>query len=322
MDVSAALPTFVITLREGVEAALVVGIVLACLKKAAASYLNRFVYFGVVSGILASVLVGFVFSGFLIGLSQSANPYAPVWESLLKGGFCLVAIAMLSWMLIWMTQQAKSLKGEIETAVSSALNVSEEKATADENSISVNTKAGWGVFTLIFIAVLREGFETVLFIVAKFQEGWSPALGAALGLAGAVAIGILLFQGGVRINLRLFFQIMGILLLLIVSGLVISALKNIDAAAMMLSQVNPQFSDLCFSSQSCVLGPMVWDTTDFLPDRQFPGMILKALFGYRSHLYLAQAVGYILFLLTVGSFYFSSLGGESNKAQTSAVSRQ
>lgn len=322
MDVSAALPTFVVTLREGVEAALVVGIVLACLKKAAASYLNRWVYLGVAIGILASVLVGFMFSGILIGLSQSDRPYAPVWESLLKGGFCLIAIAMLSWMLIWMTQQAKSLKGEIETAVSSALNVSGENTPSEENRNSLNTQAGWGVFTLIFIAVLREGFETVLFIAAKFQEGWSPALGAVLGLAGAVAIGILLFQGGVRINLRLFFQFMGILLLLIVSGLVISALKNLDAAATILSQVNPQFADLCFSDRSCVLGPMVWDTTNFLSDRQFPGMILKALFGYRSHLYLAQAVGYILFLLTVGSFYFSSLGDESNNAQTSAVSRQ
>ncbi len=317
MNFAAALPTFVITLREGVEAALVVGIVLACLKKAQASHLNRWVYSGVVCGIVASAIVGFIFSGILIGLSQSDRPYAQVWESLLKAGFCLVAIAMLSWMLIWMTQQAKSLKGEIETAVSSALKVAPE----NNRQPGVNTQAGWGVFSLIFIAVLREGFETVLFIVAKFQEGLSPAIGAFLGLAGAVAIGVLLFQGGVKINLRLFFQLMGILLLLIVSGLVISALKNLDAAAMMLSQMDPRFTDLCFASESCVLGPMIWNTTNFLSDRQFPGMILKALFGYRSHLYLAQAVGYVLFLFTVGRFYFSSLGGEGTKPQSSAVSR-
>jgi high-affinity iron transporter len=309
MDFSAALPTFVITLREGVEAALVVGIVLACLKKAQASDLNPWVYSGVVSGVMVSALVGWLFSGILFALSQSEQLYAPVVESLLKAGFCLVAIAMLSWMLIWMTQQAKSLKGEIETAVSSAIAV--PALTSGLKSGLTHGQAGWGIFTLIFIAVLREGFETVLFIVAQFQQGWTPAIGALLGLLGAVVIGFLLFQGGVRINLRLFFQLMGILLLLIVSGLVISALKNIDNAAMILSEIDARFSDLCFSaSGSCVLGPMVWDTSEFLSDRQFPGMILKALFGYRSHLYLAQAVGYVVFLFTVGIFYFSSLGGE------------
>jgi high-affinity iron transporter len=313
MDFSAALPTFVITLREGVEAALVVGIVLACLKKAQASDLNRWVYSGVVSGVVASAGVGWLFSGILFALGQSEQPEAPVVESLLKAGFCLVAIAMLSWMLIWMTQQAKSLKGEIETAVRQAI-----QAPSIQHG-----QAGWGIFTLIFIAVLREGFETVLFVVAKFQQGWIPAIGALLGLLGAVVIGFLLFQGGVRINLRLFFQLMGILLLLIVSGLVISALKNIDNAAMILSEINSQYQGLCFSdSGSCLLGPMVWDTSEFLSDRQFPGMILKALFGYRSHLYLAQAVGYVVFLFTVGRFYFSSLGDDSSKSQTSAVSRQ
>ena len=317
MDFTAALPTFVITLREGVEAALVVGIVLACLKKAGASDLNRWVYSGTIAGIAASVLVGWLFSGILFALGQSDRPYSPVWEPLVKVGFCLVAISMLSWMLIWMSRQAKSLKGEIETAVSSAVKGSQENSTQAE----VN-KGTWGVFTLIFIAVLREGFETVLFIVAKFQEGWAPAIGALLGLVGAVAIGVLLFQGGVRINLRIFFKLMGILLLLIVSGLTTSAFKNLDAAEMMLSQVNPQFSDLCFSSNSCVLGPMVWDTTEFLSDKQFPGIILKALFGYRSHLYLAQAVGYVLFLVTVGGLYFSSFSGDGIKPQTTAVSRQ
>ncbi|WP_354635700.1 FTR1 family protein [Planktothricoides raciborskii] len=321
MDFSAALPTFVITLREGVEAALVVGIVLACLKKAQASDLNPWVYSGVVSGIVVSALVGWLFSGILFALSQSDHLYAPVVESLLKAGFCLVAIAMLSWMLIWMTKQAKALKGEIETAVSSA--IQSPRSAQDSSQFGINQPAAWGIFTLIFIAVLREGFETVLFIVAQFQQGWTPAIGALLGLLGAVLIGVLLFQGGVRINLRLFFQLMGILLLLIVSGLVISALKNVDNAAMILSEIDARFSDLCFSgSGSCLLGPMVWDTSEFLSDRQFPGMILKALFGYRSHLYLAQAVGYMVFLFTVGSFYFSSLGGERSKSQTSAVSRQ
>ncbi|WP_017721344.1 FTR1 family iron permease [Kamptonema formosum] len=296
MDFSAALPTFAVALREGVEAALVVGIVLACLKKAQQSQLNRWVYAGVLVGIFASALVGVLLAGALQAVETSNQPYAPVFKPLLQGIFSVVAIAMLSWMLVWMSQQAKTLKAEIEGAVSAALK-------QDTGS------AGWGVFALIFIAVLREGFETVLFIVAKFQQGVAPALGALAGLAGAALFGALLFQWGVKINLRLFFQIMGVFLLLIVSGLVISALKNFDAALGTLAGLNPEYAAFCLSkSTSCILGPQVWDATGTLPDSRFPGVVLKALFGYRSKLYLAQAAGYLLFLVTLGWFYFQSLG--------------
>jgi len=193
---SEAIPTFVITLREGVEAALVVGIVLACLKKAEQSNLNSWVYAGVGAGIAASAFVGVLFNGLLAALSTSNQPYAPAIKQLLEGVLGIVAIAMLSWMLIWMTQQARFLKAEVEGAVTAAL--------------TENTQAGWGVFGLIFIAVLREGFETVLFVSAQFQQGLSPVLGALGGLTGAAIIGALLFKWGVKIDIRLFFKFMGI----------------------------------------------------------------------------------------------------------------
>jgi high-affinity iron transporter len=298
MDLSSALPTFAIALREGVEAALVVGIVLACLKKAQQSQLNPWVYGGVLAGIIGSLLVGTLFSGVLYALKASNQPYAPVIEPLLEGLFGIVAIAMLSWMLIWMTQQASSAKGGIEGAVNLAL--------------KQDTHAGWGVFSLIFIAVLREGFETVLFVVAKFQQGLIPVLGALGGLVVAAGIGVMLFQWGVKINLRLFFQAMGVLLLLITGGLVISALKHFDAAIGTLGQLDPRFAALCLSSTAsargtCILGPMIWDATQVLPDNQFPGLIFKTLFGYTQKLYLVQAIAYCGFLLTTGAIYFQSL---------------
>ncbi|MCT7949489.1 FTR1 family protein [Ancylothrix sp. C2] len=302
MDFTSALPTFAIALREGVEAALVVGIVLACLKKANASRLNNWVYTGIFAGIAASVIVGLIFSWLMQILSHSNQFYAPLIKPLLAASLSVVAIGMLSWMLIWMTQQAKTLKTEIEGAVSAALSDSK-------------MAAGWGVFTLIFIAVLREGFETVLFIFARFQQGLVPAFGAFAGIFVAAIIGALLFKWGVKINLRLFFQIMGIFLLLIVSGLVVSALKNFDLAAATFSQLNPD-SSLCFSRNSCILGPKVWDATGFLPDNEFPGVILKALFGYRSKLYLLQFIAYFSFLATAGSIYFKSLSNPSLTAKT------
>jgi high-affinity iron transporter len=294
-DLSAALPTFVITLREGVEAALVVGIVLAYLKKSGKTTLNAWVYAGIGAGLLASVGVGILFNGILLALETSDRPYAPVIKQLLEGGFGVIAIGLLSWMLVWMTQQARSMKAEIEGAISTAL--------------QQETRAGWGVFGLIAIAVLREGFETVVFIAAQIQQGWIPAMGAFAGLVGATGIGFLLFQLGVKINLRQFFQGMGILLLLIVAGLVVSALRHFDQAALMISQMNPTVS-LCLSnSSSCLLGPLVWDMSNILPDRQFPGILLKAFFGYTQRLYLFQAIGYIIFLLTIGGIYFQALTG-------------
>ncbi len=299
MDFSAALPTFVITLREGVEAALVVGIVLALLNKAKKSDLNTWVYSGVGFGIIVSVLIGFLFAGIIQAAEQINPQYASVVKPLMEGVFCLLAIIMLSWMLIWMSQQAKKMKAQVEGAVNTAL--------------EQNTYAGWGIFSLIAIAVIREGVETVLFIAANFQQGVVATIGAFAGLVGAVIIGALLFKWGIKINIRQFFQFMGVFLVLIVAGLVISALRKFDAAIATIALANNASQNLCFYYQesapihSCILGPMVWNTSDILPDNQFPGVILKALFGYRQNLYVVQAVGYLTFLLTVGSLYFRSI---------------
>ncbi|OKH14657.1 FTR1 family iron permease [[Limnothrix rosea] IAM M-220] len=296
MDISAALPTFFITLREGFEAALVVGIVLACLYKAEESQLKTWVYGGVAAGVAASVLVGWGLWGILSGVSAGDSPYTPVFKQILEGSFGIVAIAMLSWMLIWMTRQAKSLKSEVEGAIQAALAETET--------------AGWAVFWLIFIAVLREGFETVVFIVAQFQSGWlMPSLGAVGGLSVAMFMGVALFALGIRINIRAFFQIMGVFLLLIIAGLVVGVLKHVDVGLAAFAQIQPQYQALCISpAPSCVLGMQVWDWSELLPDKQFPGIVLKTLFGYRQTLYLAQAIAYLLFLVSVGAVYLNSLG--------------
>jgi high-affinity iron transporter len=299
MNFSSALPTFVITLREGVEAALVVGIVLALLKKSKKSRLNPWVYAGVGVGILVSGLIGVLFSG-IIKLLGSINPqYTPVVEPMLEGVFSVLAIAMLSWMLIWMTKQARFMKAQVEGAVTTAL--------------TQNSNAGWGVFTLILVAVVREGFETVLFVAANFQQGLLPTLGALGGLAAAAAIGVLLFKWGVKINIRQFFQVMGVLLVLIVAGLVVSALQHFDTAMSSLSLSSRASENICFyyehftRTHSCILGPIVWNTKKILPDEQFPGIIFKSLFGYTDNLYLVQAVGYLVFILGIGGLYFRSI---------------
>ena len=307
MDFSAALPIFAITLREGVEAALVVGIVMAYLKKADRSSLNPWVYSGIGIGVLASVAVGLLLNWFLKQVESTDQAQAAFYGQLWQGILGIVAIAMLSWMLVWMTENAKALKGEIEGQIG--------KAIANKKN------AGWAVFTLILIAVLREGFEVVIFISAKLQTGLVPIIGAIAGLVSAVAIGIALFQFGIRINLKVFFQAMGVFLLLIVAGLVISAIGHLDKAIAAFAELS-QIS-ICFPASSttemssCLLGGLVWDVHDILPDKQFPGILLKALFGFRDQLFFGQAIAYFTFLISAGFLYFQSLTGKPISKQPS-----
>jgi len=142
---------------------------------------------------------------------------------------------------------------------------------------------------------------------SKFQEGTLPVLGAIAGLITSIEIGVGLFKFGIKINIGLFFKIMGVFLLLILSGLVISSLGYFDTTFQLLSQSNPS---LCLQSESCILGGLVWNLTEILPQRQFPGLVLRALFGYTDHLYLVQAIAYLGFLLITGTLYFQSLSGQ------------
>jgi len=299
MDFSLTLPTFVITLREGVEAALVVGIVMAYLKRAKRSHLNRWVFAGIGVGILISAIVGIIFNWFMQSVGTSNPSLSPIFEPLLEGIFSVAAIAMLTWMLIWMTKQSRAMKGEIEGSLA--------------NVLDKGKKAGIGIFGLILFAILREGFEIVLFISAKFQEGFMPAIGAISGIAAATLIAIALFKFGLQINIRAFFKIMGFMLLSIVSGLIISALGRFDTALQILSQSDRKSEAICFyyehfaREHSCILGNMVWNSSKILPAEKFPGVILSSLFGYTDKLYLVQAIAYILFFAIVGTIYYRSL---------------
>lgn len=313
MDFTAALSTFFIALREGVEAALVVGIVLAFLKKAGQTQLNRWVYVGLGTGVAASFILAFLFQLFVPALQRAFPQYAGVIEFLYEGIFSVLAAIMLSWMLIWMTKQARFMKASVEGALSDAL---KNDSTAARN-----------IFTLIFVAVVREGFETVALITTNTGSGaYGAGIGAILGIISAAFIGVGLFKLGIKFNIRQFFQVMGILLVLIVAGLVVTALSRFDAAAAYAASYSRASQDLCFYYErftkvhSCILGPMVWDTSKILPDEEFPGVIFKALFGYQHHLYIVQAIAYLVFLFTVGGIYLRSISGGGKKPERNRVS--
>lgn len=297
MNLTAALPTFFVTLREGFEAALVVGIVTACLRQANRQALYPWVLGGTIAGLLASIAVGGALLGGIAALDHSTRPYAPVFKEFLEGGLGIIAIALLGWMLVWMTAQAKSLKSEVQASVGSALAATDTTAAA-----------GWGVFGLVTVSVLREGFETAIFVAAQFQRGWWPAAGAAVGIGGATILGFALFRWGANIDVRRFFAVMGALLLLVVAGLVVAALQHLDRGLGLWGQLDAAIAPVCLTApDSCILGPQVWDWSTRLSDRAFPGIILKSLVGYRDQLFTVQAIGYLSFLIGVGALYFRAL---------------
>jgi high-affinity iron transporter len=297
MDLISALPTFILTLREGVEAALVVGIVMAYLKKSGQSYLKSWVYWAIGVGIALSAATGVAFQWMIQNLGAANQQYASSIEPALEGFFGLLAIIMLSWMLIWMTKHAKTLKQEVEGAV--------------DNAVHAQAKNGWRIFGLVFFAIMREGFETVLFIASKLQQGVFPALGAVGGVVAATIIGMLVFKWGVQLNIRRFFAIMGVLLLLIIGGLVVTSLARFDQAVGALASSSRESQSMCFfyerfakpADKDCILGPMVWNLSKIMPEEAFPGVVFNTLFGYVQRLYLVQAIGYVFFLMTVGSLY-------------------
>ncbi|MEP9381306.1 iron uptake transporter permease EfeU [Nocardioides sp. KR10-350] len=198
------LPTFVIGLREGLEAALIVSIVATFLRRNAASL--RGLWLGVGAGVLLSVAVGVVLKLVEESLPQRQQE---AMETVIGG----VAVFFVTGMVLWMRTHARTMKRELETAAAAALKDGTTTALA----------------VMAFLAVLREGFETSVFLLATFQSaGDAPAAmtGAVLGILVAVGLGWGIYAGGVRLNLARFFKVTGVFLVLVAAGLVMSALRT------------------------------------------------------------------------------------------------
>jgi high-affinity iron transporter len=281
-----AIPAAAIALREGTEAFLVVGIVLACLARSQQMALRPWVYGGVALGLVGSALGGVL----AVSVSQRATGLAEpgLWPELWKGSISLVAVLMLSWMLVWMTGQARQLRSTVTNSVAQALERS----------------SGWPLCGLVALAVGREGLETVLFVLSQTEGGAGALVGAIGGWLAAALLVSLLLAGSLRIDLGQFFRVMGLLLLSVVGGLVISTLQHLDGAAVLW--LHPE---ICHWSSPgvCNLGPVVWDWQRVLPDDRFPGLLLKTFLGYRDRLHALQLIAYLAFWGSIGGAYWLSL---------------
>jgi high-affinity iron transporter len=204
------LPTFVIGLREGLEASLIVGIVAGFLGRQGRRDALRQVWIGVASAVLICVAVG-------VALQMISAELPQAEQEGLETVIGILAVGMVTYMIVWMRRHARGLKDELEGAASHAL--------ARGSAVALVAMA--------FLAVLREGFETAVFLLAAFQASTNAALagtGALLGILLAVLLGYGIYRGGVRINLARFFRATGVVLVVVAAGLVMTAFHTAHEA--------------------------------------------------------------------------------------------
>jgi high-affinity iron transporter len=197
------IPTFVITLREGVEASLIIGIIAAFLVKEGRRDAMRQMWLGIAVAVVLCI-------GVAVGLEVVGQQLPQKQQEALETVVGLIAVSAVTYMIVWMRRHARGIKAQLEGEAASAL----------------ATGSTLALVGMAFLAVLREGFETSVFLLAAFQDSTdttAAGAGAILGLVAAIAIGLGLYRGGVRINLTRFFRVTGIVLVFVAAGLLASA---------------------------------------------------------------------------------------------------
>jgi high-affinity iron transporter len=271
---------FLITLREGIEAALIIGIVLAYLSRTGRISERRAVWTGVVSALVACAGVGAAIHATVGSMDKNT-------ERLFEGVSTLLAAALLSWMLVWMHRHASQLGAHLRDQVDQAM--------------SSSRRRGLGLGMLCFVAVGREGLETVLFLFGFAGQGVSPThlvLGATGGLGLAVVIGVLINRGSQVLDLQRFFRISGVTLIFFGAGLIAYGIHELqDAGAFP------------------VVVKEVWNINHILNDKAGLGVFLKALLGYNGNPSLIEVGAYLGYLTTTLYLFLSP----SSQAQSKAI---
>ncbi len=270
---------FVVTLREGLEAALIVGIILAYLKRIGARQGARYVWWGVGLALALTAVTGGVVAALALRLSGAAL-------EIFEGSAMFLAAAVLTWMIFGMKRQATAFRLHLQAQVDRALAAG----------------GGLALGLLAFTAVAREGLETVLFLTGGASMAASPAaywLGAGLGLLGAAALGYLAYAGTGRLPLHAFFSVSGLLLIAFAGGMVINGIKEFQEVGLIPPLVKP-----------------VWDTYALVPDTSVLGRFLSSLFSYDPTPSLVQVLAHWAYLVTVTALFLRppSRGGVSSPA--------
>jgi len=255
---------FIITLREGVEIAVVLAVILAYIKQLGQMKEAGKVWVGAAAAALISILAA-VGIYFILGTTEVEG-----FQAILEGILKIVAVIMLTWMTIWMKRQGGNVGGELKRQIQVALS---------HGSV-------WTLASLAFISVIREGIETVLFIVGSTQGSsiLVTIYGSILGFGISAILGYVLYRGTHRLPLKSFFTAMSVLLIVMAAGLLSGGIHEFQELNMIPIGIE-----------------QVWSTKGILDEGSLVGGLMKAIFGYADSPNLVQVVLYWTYL--AGAFY-------------------
>src|SRR3989338_4982332 len=268
------LSSFIITFRETLEAALVVGIILAYLIKIKKERYNNVVYLGIVSAVIASIIGAFLFNMLAGGFTGRA-------EEIFEGIAMIFAAFLITFMIIWMLNQ-KHIVVDLHKKV--------------DKEVDEQHRAG--LFFLVFTSVFREGIETVIFLgAASFVSVENNVLGALLGIIAAIILGYAMFIWSKKINIKAFFNVTSVLLILFAAGLVAHGIHEFEEAGIL----NPGVEH-------------VWDINPAAPlaeegiypalhENGIVGSFLKGMFGYNGNPSLLEVLFYFGYFVVIFLVY-------------------
>ncbi len=268
------LASFLITFREVLEAALIIGIIAAYVAKIGRKDLNRYIGLGIAGAIVASIAAALVFKAVYGELEGTA-------EQLFEGVAALTAAVVLTYMIFWMAQNSKKIKGELQEKI----------------DVSISKGQMLGIAALSFVAVFREGVETVLFLgTLAIKSPVDTLIGFIAGLVAVVILSLIMFKGIYRLDLSKFFRYTSVLLILFSAGLMAVGVHEFNEAGIIPPVVEH-----------------VWDMNPAMnPDGSYPllhekgliGTSLKSLIGYNGNPSLTEVLAYISYWIIIGMFVY------------------
>ncbi len=260
------LANYLIGLREGLEATLVVSILIAYLVKTGNRSRLRAVWIGVLAAVALSLAFGAVLTFTSSNLSFEA-------QERFGGTLSIIAVAFVTWMVFWMRRTARFLKRELEGKMEAAL-----------------AMGSFALALTAFLAVGREGLETSLFIWAAAQaagSGWTPIVGATLGIASAILLGWLLYRRAITINLAKFFTWTGAGLIIVAGGVFAYGIHDLQEAGTL-----PGLNNLAF------------DVSGAVPPDSWYGTLLKGVFNFSPQTTWLEAIAWLCYVIPVMFLFF------------------
>ena len=259
------LANFLIGLREGLEAGLVVGILIAYLVKIGRRDVLPRIWLGVGLAVLLSLALGCLLTFGTYGLSFQA-------QELIGGSLSIVAAFFVTWMIFWMLRTARGLSRELRSEIDSHL-----------------SGAGWGLVLVAFLAVGREGLETALFIWAAVQASGSttlPLVGASLGIVVSVVLAYLIYRGVLTINLSRFFTFTGVFLIVVAGGVLAYGVHDLQEAGFLPG-----------------LGTLAFDVSAAVPPDSWYGTLLKGVFNFSPATTVFEAIAWVVYVVPVMTLF-------------------